>query len=254
MRSHKLTKPNLNAVCLWSDLSPYPSTLEIVSNLEGGILFNNKTLYNYKINNKIYNKFYAKPVKTTEDLTNCKVVLFWNNPYYRILSEYLINCVFCRNITNREMSFASYIENKTKDLYQHEIIQIKNWILTNINQNIEQINIFVASLSHSIFSNLSLYYDSEVVGDLYKFLWRKGAYEKIKHLYKTDLNKMPCTHIDAEEIDSLTPKELLFLLTEHGQHYFESQTFFSTNTLIKINSLIKEELCFFNSIQINFKQ
>ena len=252
MRSHRLLQSNLNAVCLWSDLSPCPSTLEIVANVEGGIILNNKTLYKYKTNNDIYRKFYAKPVKTNDGLSDCKVVLFWNNPYYRILSEYLINYVFCRTITEPSISFASYIETKTEDLHQHEILQIKNWILTNINQKIEQIKIYVALLPNSIFSNLSLCYDDLVVEKLYKFLWRSVAYKRVKHLFKSSYIKSDSQDTNVKKLDLLMPNDLLSLLTEHGQDYFESQTFFSTDVINKINSLIEDELHFFKTIQVSF--
>jgi len=56
MKLHKLIKGNSKAVCLWSDISPYPAVLEIVTHLENGVILNNKKEQNYKINNKIYDK------------------------------------------------------------------------------------------------------------------------------------------------------------------------------------------------------
>jgi len=252
VKLHKLIKGNSKAVCLWSDISPYPAVLEIVTHLENGVILNNKKEQNYKINNKIYDKFYAKPVTNCDNLDEFKLIIFWRNPYYRLFSEYLETHSPNDTHLEFERSFSSYIEHKTEDCTQEEVNKIKEWILTHFEKKVSSLNTFVALLPNRISSTLSLFYDTSVVERIYKFIWRKQYYDKIKHLHEKTNNIFNNIYRIENNADKNQIKQISAIDIHKSYKYPNIRTVFSDATLTKIDFLIKNELEFFRNIEINF--
>jgi hypothetical protein len=229
MKYHQLIKYKTKAIFAWSDLFPYPSVMQIITHLESGVIFNNKRVSNYKLNDYIYNKFYHKPIDTSFELNSFKLILFWRNPYFRLLSDYFEKYNLNTNQFS-ELTFERFIVEQTEDFTQHEIMLLDKFIMQNFQlyENLNASNCFVAFLPNSFSTTSNLFYQPDIIESLYEFVWRKKAFEKINHIY---------SHHAKDNI--ITTTDIL-------------QTLFNEFILQKINKLIETELSFFHKLQINF--
>lgn len=229
MKYHQLIKYNTKAVFAWSELFPQPSAMQIITHLDSGVIFNNKRVSNYDINNYIYNKFYYKPIDTSFEPNSFKLILFWRNPYFRLISEYLKQ--FNLNENQIHVSaFEKFIDEQTEDPTQHEIKQFDDFIIRYFqhHETLNNTNFFIAFLPNSFLPTSNLFYDPNIIESLYKFIWRKKAFEKIKQIY---------LHHATDNM--ITATDIL-------------QTLLTDLILQKINKLIKRELSFFDKFQIKF--
>ena len=228
MKFHLLTKYQSRAICVWSDLLPNPAALQIVAHLESNNIFNNNTESNYNINKFVFDKFHYKPINTDYDTSTFKLLIFWRNPYYRLLSEYLH---YNTAKTIDAMTFAEFIEQKPIDIFNAEIVQLNNFLQKYFRDysSLNQQNYMIALLPNRIINEYKVFYEIDIVEALYKFIWRKKAYEKMRHLYLKQ-SKSNCTF-----------------------NVLEVQQFFPLSIKKKIDNLISDEILLFDKFHVNFK-
>lgn len=223
MEYHVSNKP-LKTVFAWREESGVFSLYQPILHLDFGCIIDNTSTNTAKHISAIFHKYYKNILETTTDLKHhTKVVLFWRNPYQRIISEFL-NKDYCP--TDDQFSLDLFVEN----LDQTDINASLNTYRTfrQKNSNLKE---HIVLLPNSLLPANRLFHTSSAIHVLYQFLWREKAYDAIKFLYT-----------------STTPT--LDLHNDMYKHVREK--FLSKDFINKINQKISPELEFFKSKQINF--
>ena len=223
---YHLSNERLKALFAWRKESGISSIYQLIIHLDYGPIINNHESKTSNHIEEIYCDYYSNKLQefNLNKYMNFKTILFWRNPYKRILSEFFQHCELnCIQITEEKLlGFIQSLDNSSFCESLHHFENINKQIKSHLTEKI-------VLLPESYLPSSKLFHDRQQVKTIYEFLWKLYAFNFVSQLYKP----------------SITPEE-----QNHKTEIISK--IISTKIQNKLNSLLSEELRFFKDRNIEF--